>query len=64
VQNLTQCVESAGVQVEALVLSPLASAQAVLEEEETVVEVLNDVLEAGNCNNPAHATVGQVSDAR
>ncbi len=34
VQNLTQCVESAGVQVEALVLSPLASAQAVLEEEE------------------------------
>jgi len=34
VQNLTQCVESAGVQVEALVLSPLASAQAVLEDEE------------------------------
>ncbi len=34
VQNLTQCVEGAGVQVEALVLSPLASAQAVLEEEE------------------------------
>ena len=34
VQNLTQCVEGAGVQVEALVLSPMASAQAVLEEEE------------------------------
>ena len=34
VQNLTQCVEGAGVQVEALVLSPLASAQAVLEDEE------------------------------
>src|SRR3990172_8818322 len=34
IQNLTQCGESAGVQVEALVLSPLASAQAVLEEEE------------------------------
>ncbi len=34
VQNLTQCVEGAGVQVETLVLSPLASAQAVLEEEE------------------------------
>lgn len=34
VQNLTQCVEGAGVQVEALVLAPLASAQAVLEEEE------------------------------
>jgi cell division protein FtsA len=34
VQNLTQCVESAGVQVETLVLSPLAAAEAVLEEEE------------------------------
>ena len=34
VQNLTQCVEGAGVQVEALVLSPMAAAQAVLEEEE------------------------------
>ncbi len=34
VQNLTQCVEGAGVQVEALVLSPRAAAQAVLEEEE------------------------------
>jgi cell division protein FtsA len=34
IQNLTQCVEGAGVQVEALVLAPLASAQGVLEEEE------------------------------
>jgi cell division protein FtsA len=34
IQNLTQCVESAGVQVETLVLSPLAAAEAVLEEEE------------------------------
>ena len=34
IQNLTQCVEGAGIQVEALVLSPLAAAQAVLEEEE------------------------------
>lgn len=34
VQNLTQCVEGAGVQVEALVLSPMAAAEAVLEEEE------------------------------
>ncbi len=34
VQNLTQCVESAGVQVEALVFSPLAAGEAVLEEEE------------------------------
>jgi cell division protein FtsA len=34
IQNLTQCVEGAGVQVEALVLAPLASAQAVIEEEE------------------------------
>jgi cell division protein FtsA len=34
VQNLTQCVEGAGVQVEALVLSPIAAAHAVLEDEE------------------------------
>jgi cell division protein FtsA len=34
IQNLTQCVESAGVEVEALVFSPLAAAEAVLEEEE------------------------------
>ncbi len=34
IQNLTQCVEGANVQVEALVLSPLAAAEAVLEEEE------------------------------
>ncbi|KPK48158.1 MAG: hypothetical protein AMJ77_00880 [Dehalococcoidia bacterium SM23_28_2] len=34
IQNLTKCVEGAGVQVEDLVLSPLASAEAVLEEEE------------------------------
>ncbi len=34
IQNLTKCVEGAGVQVEDLVLSSLASAEAVLEEEE------------------------------
>ena len=34
IQNLTQCVESAGVQIEALVFSPLAAAEAVLEDEE------------------------------
>ena len=34
VQNLTQCVERAGVQVETLVLSSLGAAEAVLEEEE------------------------------
>ena len=34
IQNLTQCVEGAGVQVEAVVFSPLAAAEAVLEEEE------------------------------
>lgn len=34
IQNLTKCVETAGVQVERLVLASLASAQAVLEGEE------------------------------
>jgi len=34
IQNLSQCLEGAGVQVEGLVLAPLASAEAVLEEEE------------------------------
>jgi cell division protein FtsA len=34
IQNLTQCVEGAGVQVEDLVFSPLAAAEAVLEDEE------------------------------
>jgi cell division protein FtsA len=33
-QNLTQCIESAGVVVDALVFSPLAAADAVLENEE------------------------------
>jgi cell division protein FtsA len=33
-QNLTRCVETIGVQVEALVLEPLASAEAVLQDEE------------------------------
>ena len=33
-QNLSRCVEGIGVQVDALVLEPLASAEAVLEEEE------------------------------
>ena len=33
-QNLTKCVEIAGVQVETLILAPLASAEAVLETEE------------------------------
>ena len=34
IQNLTQCVEGAGVQVEGLVFAPMAAAEAVLEEEE------------------------------
>jgi cell division protein FtsA len=34
IQNLTHCVESAGVQVETLVFSPLAAAESVLEDEE------------------------------
>jgi cell division protein FtsA len=34
IQNLTQCIEGAGVEVEALVFSPLAAAEAVLEDEE------------------------------
>lgn len=34
IQNLTQCVEGAGVQIENLVFSPLAAADAVLQEEE------------------------------
>lgn len=34
IQNLTQCVEGAGVQVEDLVFAPLAAAEAVLEDEE------------------------------
>ncbi len=34
IQNLTQCVEGAGVQAEALVFAPLAAAEAVLEDEE------------------------------
>jgi cell division protein FtsA len=34
IQNLTQCVEGAGVQVEMLVFAPLAAAEAVLEPEE------------------------------
>jgi cell division protein FtsA len=34
IQNVTKCVESVGVQVDGLVLEPLASAEAVLDEEE------------------------------
>jgi len=34
IQNLTKCVENVGVQVDGLVLEPLASAEAVLDEEE------------------------------
>jgi len=34
IQNLTQCIEGAGVQVETIVFSPLAGAEAVLEDEE------------------------------
>jgi len=34
IQNLTQCVEGAGVQVEGVVFSPMAAAEAVLAEEE------------------------------
>jgi cell division protein FtsA len=34
IQNLSQCVENAGVQVEAIVFSPVAAGEAVLEDEE------------------------------
>ena len=34
IQNLTKCVENVGVQVDGLILEPLASAEAVLDEEE------------------------------
>jgi cell division protein FtsA len=34
IQNLSQCIESSGVEIENLVFSPLAAADAVLEEEE------------------------------
>jgi cell division protein FtsA len=34
IQNLTQCVEAAGIHVESLVLGPVAAADAVLDEEE------------------------------
>jgi cell division protein FtsA len=34
IQNVTQCVEGAGVQVETIVFSPLAASEAVLEDEE------------------------------
>ncbi len=34
IQNLTKCVENCGVQVDGLILEPLASAEAVLDEEE------------------------------
>jgi cell division protein FtsA len=34
IQNLTKCIEGAGIQVEALVLEPVAAAEAVLDEEE------------------------------
>jgi cell division protein FtsA len=34
IQNLTKCIENAGVQVDALVLEPVAAADAVLDEEE------------------------------
>lgn len=40
IQNLTQCVEGAGVQIEELVFSPLASAEAVLTEEEKLQGVV------------------------
>src|SRR5581483_10126497 len=34
IQNLTKCVENAGVQVDGLIFEPLAAAEAVLDEEE------------------------------
>jgi cell division protein FtsA len=34
IQNMTKCVENAGVQVDGLILEPLAAAEAVLDEEE------------------------------
>jgi cell division protein FtsA len=40
VQNLTQCINSMGIEIEDLILEPLASAEAVLSEEEKQVGVL------------------------
>lgn len=40
VQNLTQCVRSVGVEIDDLILEPLASAEAVLSEEEKMAGVL------------------------
>jgi cell division protein FtsA len=40
VQNLTQCVRSVGIEIDDLILEPLASAEAVLSEEEKMAGVL------------------------
>ncbi len=50
IQNLTQCVEGAGVQVEALVFAPLAAAEAVLEDEEKEQGVILAEIGGGTTN--------------
>ena len=40
VQNLTKCIQGVGIEIEDLVLEPLASAEAVLSEEEKQAGVL------------------------
>ncbi len=40
IQNLTQCVRSVGIEIDDLILEPLASAEAVLSEEEKMAGVL------------------------
>jgi cell division protein FtsA len=50
IQNLTQCVEGAGVQVEELVFAPLAAGEAVLEEEEKEQGVILADIGGGTTN--------------
>jgi len=50
IQNLTQCVEGAGVQIEELVFAPLAAAEAVLEEEEKEQGVILAEIGGGTTN--------------
>jgi cell division protein FtsA len=50
IQNLTKCVENTGVQVDGLVLEPLASAEAVLDEEEKQQGVMLADIGGGTTN--------------
>ena len=50
IQNLTQCVEGAGVQIEELVFAPLAASEAVLEDEEKEQGVILADIGGGTTN--------------